>query len=72
MPLRFFKLKYQFADLVEGGNVSNLYFRYLEEVKIPLPPTLEEQTRIATVLSDMDELITNIDELIVKKQTIKQ
>jgi type I restriction enzyme, S subunit len=39
---------------------------------IPLPPTLNEQKAIATALSDVDELIANLDKLIVKKKAIKQ
>lgn len=41
-------------------------------LKIPLPPTLEEQKAIATALSDIDTLITNLDKLIAKKKAIKQ
>ena len=39
---------------------------------IPLPRTKEEQTAIATVLSDTDELITSLDKLIAKKKAMKQ
>lgn len=39
---------------------------------IPLPPTLTEQTAIATALSDMDSLIEGLEKLIAKKQNIKQ
>ncbi len=41
------------------------------DIPIPLPP-LQEQKAIAKVLSDVDELITSIEELIDKKQKIKQ
>lgn len=40
--------------------------------KIPLPPTFEEQTAIATALSDADAHITAIEKLIAKKRAIKQ
>jgi type I restriction enzyme S subunit len=41
--------------------------------KLPvLKPTLEEQQAIATALSDVDTLITNLDKLIAKKKAIKQ
>ena len=39
---------------------------------IPLPPTLEEQRKIAGALSDMDELISSLEKLIEKKKAIKQ
>lgn len=41
-------------------------------LKIPLPPTLAEQKAIATALSDVDELISSLDQLIQKKKAIKQ
>lgn len=39
---------------------------------IPLPPTLTEQTAIATALSDTDQYITHLEKLIAKKRDIKQ
>lgn len=43
----------------------------LKKYKIPLPP-LSEQRAIATALSDMDALISGLDQLITKKRGIKQ
>lgn len=43
-----------------------------KELVIPLPPTKEEQTAIATALNDTDKLITQLEKLIAKKQLIKQ
>lgn len=40
--------------------------------KIALPPTIEEQQAIATTLSDMDDLISSLDELIEKKKNIRK
>ena len=51
-------MKYKFARLVEGGNVSNLYYSYLKNIKIELP-CLEEQTKIADFLSAFDRKIDN-------------
>lgn len=45
--------------------------KLLASVQIPVPP-LDEQKRIAQALSDMDGLITNLEELIAKKQSLKQ
>ena len=39
---------------------------------IPLPPTLQEQTLIATALSNTDTWITNLEKLLTKKRQIKQ
>ena len=43
-------------------------------LKIPcsIPPTLDEQTAITTVLSDADALISSLEKLIAKKRNIKQ
>jgi type I restriction enzyme S subunit len=39
---------------------------------VAIPPTLTEQKAIATALSDVDELINNLEKLIAKKKAIKQ
>lgn len=44
----------------------------LRKYNVAFPPTKKEQTAIATVLSDTDELITSLDKLIAKKKAIKQ
>lgn len=49
-------MKYEFAKRVEGGNVSNLYFIYLENIPISIP-CLEEQQKIVNFLSAYDEAI---------------
>ncbi|MBS1748545.1 MAG: restriction endonuclease subunit S [Bacteroidetes bacterium] len=40
-------------------------------IPIPLPPTLAEQTAIATALNDADALIQKLEQLIAKKRNIK-
>ena len=44
----------------------------IKDYKIPLPPTIEEQATIATVLSDTDSLIQTLEKKIAKKQLIKK
>lgn len=46
--------------------------RHLSKVKIALPSTLKEQSAIATVLSEIDSLITNLEKLIAKKEAVKK
>jgi len=46
--------------------------RFLSKVKLGIPSTLTEQKAIATALSDVDDLIANLDKLITKKKAIKQ
>ena len=43
-----------------------------KELLISLPPTLAEQTAIATALTDADALITRLETLIAKKKAMKQ
>lgn len=56
----------------EASGVPSLNKNTIGKIKIPLPPTLTEQKAIATALSDVDELIANLDKLITKKKAIKQ
>lgn len=55
-----------------GSTFESVNSGQVKSLQIPLPPTLEEQKAIATALSDVDELITNLDKLITKKKAIKQ
>ncbi len=55
-----------------GSTFLEISPKKLKQIKIPLPFTKAEQTAIAEVLSDTDDLITTLEKLIVKKQNIKQ
>ena len=44
----------------------------VKRISIPLPPTRAEQDAIATVLSDVDELLEGLQRLIGKKRYLKQ
>lgn len=46
----------EFAEVVEGQNVKNLYYVNLESIKIG-KPSYSEQQKIATCLSSLDEVI---------------
>lgn len=48
----------QFARVVEGQNVKNLYYSVLEPLAICRPP-LPEQQKIADCLASLDDLITS-------------
>lgn len=54
-------MKKEFAKYVEGASVSNLYFTYLENIKISTPSSLEEQQKIADFLSSIDSKIESIE-----------
>jgi type I restriction enzyme, S subunit len=65
-------VKNQMLQLAVGMKVFGVSKTQLIKVKLPLPPTLEEQKAIAAALSDADELIEALDKLIVKKEAIKK
>jgi len=55
-----------------GTGQTNLKKSDVLRCPIPLPPTLIEQTSIATALTDADTLIQSLEKLIAKKRAIKQ
>lgn len=54
------------------GAQPKLALNRIRNFQIGLPPTIQEQTAIATALSDTDALIAALDKKIAKKQQIKQ
>jgi type I restriction enzyme S subunit len=63
--------KNQIDLLITGGAQPNFGPFHLNKVKILLPPTLEEQTRIATILSDMDGAIAGLEKQLEKYRAVK-
>lgn len=55
-----------------GTTVESVEYTWLKKYQIPIPNNPEEQTAITTALSDIDALITSLDQLIAKKRDIKQ
>lgn len=53
-------LRKKFARVVEGGNVSNLYFKYLENIEITVPP-IDEQKKVSTFILDVENKINAIE-----------
>lgn len=67
------------SDLVQkqinqnlGATINQITNKTLNSFQIPFPKKSEEQSAIASVLSDTDELIEYFDNLITKKKAIKQ
>jgi type I restriction enzyme S subunit len=60
------------GKLTAGSTISHLYQKDFVHYEFPLPPTLTEQKAIATALSDVDALITSLEQTITKKKAIKQ
>lgn len=65
-------VKKQIEKLSEGTKVNSITFNKIGNVLLPLPPTKDEQKRIATALYDIDTLIRDLDRTIEKKQNIRQ
>ena len=62
----------QIDNLITGSNYPAISSRDVRALQIPIPPKKGEQDAIATVLSETDSLIENLDKLISKKKAIKQ
>jgi type I restriction enzyme S subunit len=71
----FFFINTQTKNLREvvatGNGQPNLNTKLLREISIPFPPH-QEQTAIASALSDVDALLDGLDRLITKKRNLKQ
>lgn len=65
------KYRYKVRETAEGTKVKHTSPKKLLEIEVTLPP-VQEQRIIATTLSDVDALITSLDQLIAKKRDIKQ
>jgi type I restriction enzyme S subunit len=55
-----------------GSGMGFVPKNVLQNLTFPIPKKLEEQTAIATALSDADALINGLEKLITKKRNIKQ
>lgn len=63
---------YQITDWnTENTTIARLYNDNFNKTIIPLPP-IEEQRRIASALTNIDNLLDSLDRLIAKKRDIKQ
>ncbi len=57
-------LKSGISKVAQGDSVVHLYPTQLEKLTLAIPPTLEEQQKIAGCLSSLDDLIRDQDEKI--------
>ena len=60
------------AQLSAGSTINHLYQKDFVNFVYKTPPTMDEQTAIATVLSDMDAEITALEARLSKARQIKQ
>ena len=55
-----------------GSTMAGLNEKILSSILLPNPPALDEQQKVAGILSDLDDMITSLENLIAKKKAIKQ
>jgi type I restriction enzyme S subunit len=74
---RYFRLQINahqdhFRSRGQGTSQKHIYKRDVNDLLIAVPPTKEEQTAIATILSDMDTEIEKLESELTKWRDIKQ
>lgn len=69
--LAYLLKKVDFAAVLVGGTRAKLNGKTLKNIEVTLPERLKEQQAIASALSDFDEHIDNLSELIEKKKAIR-
>jgi len=76
---KFFSYYFNFSngrkrlkEIETGTTMKHINVSDLKCFYVPVPPTKREQERIATALSDMDNLIEATEKLIAKKKAVKQ
>jgi len=63
--------KNRLLNSMNGSALQEISIGTLRSFKLAMPKLLEEQTAIANALSDVDALLTELENLIAKKQAIK-
>lgn len=63
--------KYKINGMLEAGAQPNISGKQIESIILSYPQTVEEQQKIATVLTDLDDLIAELEKVRDKKQAIK-
>lgn len=62
----------QFTKIMSGSTRSSVGMEVLRKLQVELPPTEEEQSAIATILSDMDAELAALDARLTKTRALKQ
>ncbi|RZL36350.1 MAG: restriction endonuclease subunit S, partial [Pedobacter sp.] len=60
-----------FSTIISGSTRSSVGMIVLRKVPIPVPKSLTEQTRIATILSDMDAELEALEAQLGKARKVK-
>lgn len=59
-------------DDAGGSTIKHIYITIVNRMPLACPADIVEQKKIADVISDIDALITHLDQLIAKKRDIQQ
>jgi len=70
--LQSFAVKLFYENEFTGTTIRNLSLKSIRETPIQLPPNFTEQTRIATILSDMDAELSGLEGKLEKYRQLKQ
>lgn len=70
--INFTSFRKQISEKTQGSTRARTNIPKLRESVLPLPKTIKEQYFIAQALNDIDALIVSLDNLISKKNVIKQ
>lgn len=67
----FQQMKPEFERISNGSTIKTIGLDYFKQLTVPLP-SIGEQYAIAQMLREADDLITTLERLIAKKESIKQ
>ena len=70
--LRFERTRRWLVNASQASALTNINQKIAESIPIPLPPTIEEQVAIATVLSEIDTEIEALESRLTKMKFLKQ
>ena len=60
------------ASAAYGTHMPRADWKMIADYELVLPPTLEEQSAVAAVLSDMDDEIVALEDKLAKARVVKQ
>jgi len=65
-------VKAQIINIASATTLGALYAKHIKQIKIPLPPSVNEQKRIVQILYSMDEAIRAVEASIDKYERLKK
>lgn len=62
----------RFKSMTDAGAKAGMSLSGVRDIKVAIPPAIEEQRAIAGALADADSLIESLEQLLIKKRHVKQ